>query len=74
VTGLSLVAQYLQARRIVENWHFWILVDVICTFYLFPIQKLYVTTGLYGIFLILAVMGLLEWLKIWRRQSAEIDA
>lgn len=68
VTGLSLVGQYLQARRMVDNWHFWIMVNIVSAFYLFPAQKLYVTTGLYIIFLILAVLGLLEWRKIYRGQ------
>jgi len=72
VTGLSLVGQYLQARRMVENWHFWVMVNIVSTFYLFPMQKLYVTTGLYGIFLILAVMGLVEWRKIWLNQQAAL--
>ncbi|MEI6432433.1 MAG: nicotinamide mononucleotide transporter, partial [bacterium] len=62
----------LQARRMVENWHFWVMVNIVSTFYLFPMQKLYVTTGLYGIFLILAVMGLVEWRKIWLNQQAAL--
>ncbi len=64
--GLSVTAQILQSLRRVESWILWICVDVIALG-LFTWRGLFVTTGLYGIFLILAVMGLFEW---WRRAKA----
>ena len=69
VTCISIGAQYLQARKNYENWILWIVIDIISVFYLFPMQHLYVTTGLYVIFMILAVQGAVEWLGLMKQQE-----
>ena len=58
--GLSVTAQVLQSLRRVESWVLWICVDLIALG-LFTWRGLLVTTGLYGLFLILAIVGLIEW-------------
>jgi len=58
--GLSVTAQVLQSLRRVESWVLWICVDVIALG-LFTWRGLLVTTALYGLFLILAIVGLIEW-------------
>lgn len=58
--GLSVAAQILQSLRRVESWVLWITVDMIAIG-LFAWRGLYVTSGLYSIFLVLAVIGLVEW-------------
>ena len=58
--GLSVAAQFLQSFRRVESWILWIAVDVIAIG-LFAWRGLLVTTALYGLFLVLAVIGLFEW-------------
>lgn len=58
--GLSVSAQILQSLRRVESWVLWICVDVIALG-LFTWRGLFVTTGLYTIFLVLATVGLIEW-------------
>jgi nicotinamide mononucleotide transporter len=50
------------ARRFVENWHFWIIVNLI-SIPLYAMKELYLTAGLYGLFLVLAVAGLIAWRK-----------
>ena len=62
LTAFSLVAQYLMVRKYVENWLFWIAVDII---YIpaFLIQKLPVSSALYVLFLILATTGYFQWRK-----------
>jgi nicotinamide mononucleotide transporter len=62
VAGLSVAAQILQSRRRVESWILWIAVDVLAIG-LFLSRGLNVTAGLYVIFLVLAVAGLVEWKK-----------
>jgi nicotinamide mononucleotide transporter len=61
VTGMSIVAQWLQAKKLFENWWLWIVLDVLSAGYLYPKQHLYVTTALYVVFLLLCVRGLVEW-------------
>jgi nicotinamide mononucleotide transporter len=58
--GLSVAAQSLQSLRRVESWLLWITVDLIAIG-LFAWRDLFVTSGLYAIFLILASIGLFEW-------------
>ena len=58
--GLSIAAQSLQSLRRVESWVLWIAVDVIAIG-LFAWKGLLVTSALYGLFLVLAGVGLFEW-------------
>jgi nicotinamide mononucleotide transporter len=58
--GLSIAAQSLQSLRRVESWVLWIAVDAIAIG-LFAWRELFVTSALYGLFLVLAVVGLVEW-------------
>jgi nicotinamide mononucleotide transporter len=60
LTTTSLVAQWMMTRKILENWIFWIAVDVVYV-PMFISQRLYATALLYAAFLVLAVMGLVEW-------------
>jgi nicotinamide mononucleotide transporter len=62
IAGLSVTAQILQSLRRVESWVLWIAVDVIAI-PLFFSRGLYFTTALYGVFLVLAIAGLIEWLR-----------
>lgn len=60
LSSTSLVAQYLMTKKKLENWLIWIFVDVLYVgMYVF--KDLYVTAGLYAVFLVLAVRGYLDW-------------
>jgi nicotinamide mononucleotide transporter len=65
-TVMSIVAQYLQTKKIFESWIVWILVDIIYAFYLFPKQHLAALSTLYILFLVMAFLGAREWRKIMR--------
>ena len=62
IAGLSVAAQFLQSLRRVECWLLWIAVDVLAVG-LFAWRGLIVTSGLYALFLVLSVIGFLEWRK-----------
>jgi nicotinamide mononucleotide transporter len=59
-TSTSLVAQWMMTRKILENWVVWALVDVVYVG-MFIFKRLYLTAGLYAVFLVLAVMGFIQW-------------
>lgn len=59
-TSFSVVAQFQLAKRWVENWIFWFVIDVACVG-IYYYKGLYFTTGLYAIFLVFAVLGYFEW-------------
>ena len=65
VAMLSIAGQILMTRRFVENWHYWIIVNLI-SIPLYILKDLHLTAGLYGLFLVLAVAGLVEWRKAER--------
>lgn len=67
-TAASLVAQWLMARKKWESWFFWIAVDVIAIG-IYWYKDLYMTSGLYAVFLVLATVGLLAWRKSWREAN-----
>ena len=59
-TVLSLIAQWLLARKVLESWLFWIVVDV-AAIGIYLVKGLYFTSGLYAAFLVLATLGFLQW-------------
>lgn len=59
---LSLVAQWMMTRKILENWVLWIVADIVYV-PMYVYKGLPVTAALYAIFLGLAVLGLRSW---WR--------
>ncbi len=68
VASMSLVANVLLARKVIDNWVLWIIADVMYVG-LFYYKELYIVSGLYVIFLVIATMGFLEWRKEWRLQE-----
>lgn len=66
LAATSVTAQYLLSIRKIENWILWIAVDVVYIG-LYWWKHLYPTSGLYAIFLVLSIAGLVEWLRALRR-------
>jgi nicotinamide mononucleotide transporter len=63
----SLIAQYLLARKVLDNWTIWIAVDILALYVYFS-KGLYLFTGLYAVFLVLASCGLYAWIQAFRQQ------
>lgn len=59
-TTISLLAQWMMTRKLIENWLIWIAVDVVYVG-MFIYKGLYLTAFNYGIYLVLAVMGYIAW-------------
>jgi nicotinamide mononucleotide transporter len=68
VAMLSVAGQILMTRRLIENWYWWIAVNII-SIPLYILKGLYLTAGLYALFLALAIAGLVEWRKVQARQA-----
>ena len=56
----SLIAEWMMARKLLENWIVWVAVDVVYIG-MFIYKALYLTAFLYAVFLALAVMGYVQW-------------
>jgi len=59
-TAVSLVGQFLLGRKFIENWLVWIVVNVVSVG-LFAYKGLWLTVGLYAVFIALSWVGWKEW-------------
>ena len=62
LTSFSVLATLLTAWKLVENWIYWIVIDLISVA-LYTAKGLTLTAGLYGVYVILACLGWREWHK-----------
>lgn len=60
--ALSFVGLWALARKYVEQWLFWILVDAVSC-YLYVIKGIPFKASLYGLYVVIAVMGYFKWKK-----------
>jgi len=67
-TAMSFVAQIMLTRKIIQNWILWIIVDI-CYVPLLIYKGLNLYALLYGILVILAIKGYLDWRKTYREQT-----
>ncbi len=58
--AMSLVANLLLTRKVLENWLVWIAADVLMVG-IYAAKELWLTSGLYVVFTVLAVVGFASW-------------
>lgn len=68
ITVFSLLAQWMLAKKLLENWVVWMGVDVLAVGVYFW-KGLYPTAVLYGIFLLMCVAGYLEWERAMHKET-----
>jgi len=66
LTSGSLAAQWMMSRKYLENWAVWVTLDVAYVA-VFINRGLLLTAFLYGVFLVLAARGHVEWSRSLRR-------
>lgn len=66
---VSLAAQYMMTRKLIENWLVWIALDVVYIG-MFEYKQLHVTAALYAVWLVLAVLGWRSWRESLLTQGA----
>ena len=71
LTAGSLVGQILLSRKKVENWVVWIIVDILYV-WLYLYKDLVLTAILYGVFIVLAAIGLYTWQRD-AKMSAKVN-
>lgn len=72
IAAFSLVGQWLQARKKLENWICWLVVDLFAVG-VFWRKELYWFAVLYGLFCFMAWGGLRAWRRSWRERGAEVS-
>ena len=68
-TALSIVAMWMLARKYVEQWLVWIVVDALSAG-LYIYKELYFTAGLYALYTLIAYFGYKEWIRLMNKQMA----
>ena len=61
-TAMSIVGMWLLARKYLEQWIAWIIVDAVCV-WLYAYKGIYFYSALYGIYTIIAFFGYAKWLR-----------
>lgn len=67
-TVFSVMNTWLIARKVLENWIYWMLIDVATTV-LYIDTGYYATAALFVLSTILSVTGFISWVKLYRQQS-----
>ena len=68
-TVLSIEAQYLMTRKVIEHWLVWMAADVIYI-WLYADRGLYLTSMLYVVFFAMCVAGWRDWQRDMSQQRA----
>ncbi|MDA3953885.1 MAG: nicotinamide riboside transporter PnuC [Bacteroidales bacterium] len=61
-TAASFVATWMLAKKIIEHWIIWVVVDLV-SLSLYIYKGLYPTVILFAVYTILAILGFIEWKK-----------
>ncbi|MEP6884512.1 MAG: nicotinamide riboside transporter PnuC [Gammaproteobacteria bacterium] len=60
VTWSSVFATFLVARKVYENWYWWLVIDSV-SLCLYLNRRLYLTMLLFALYLVLIVIGMRQW-------------
>lgn len=69
VAMISVAAQYLMSVRKLENWWLWIAANVL-SIGLYGAKELWITMTLYGVLLVISLLGLAGWRAARQRAAA----
>ena len=67
----AIVASYMVAKKILENWIYWFVIDFISVF-IFASRGLYFTSALFVAYLVIIYFGYKSWSKIRLNQNESI--
>ena len=67
--AMSFVGLWALARKYIEQWVFWIVVDVISC-YLYIVKGIPFKAALYGLYVLIAVMGYFKWQRMMCEEAA----
>jgi len=68
-TVYSLLATFMVTRRVLENWIYWVVIDLVSIF-LYSSRELYLSSLLYAFFTVLAVFGFITWYREYKSAAS----
>ena len=67
VTVFSVLNTILMARKVLQNWLYWIVIDA-AAIVLYAQTGYYATIVMFTIYLVLALLGYISWMKLYYRE------
>jgi nicotinamide mononucleotide transporter len=61
----SVLTTWMVARKILENWLYWLVIDSVSIF-LYIDRQLYLTALLFAAYVVIVIFGYLQWLRHYR--------
>ncbi|MGI2174270.1 nicotinamide riboside transporter PnuC [Shewanella ulleungensis] len=71
-TCFAVVTTYLVAKKVLENWLYWVVIDVV-SIYLYFQKGLMLTSGLFILYVAMAVAGYMMWRKKYQHAIFKQD-
>jgi len=68
-TWASVVTTWMVARKILENWLYWFVIDSV-SMYLYVSRSLHLTAALFAVYLVIIVFGYRDWRRAWVAERA----
>jgi nicotinamide mononucleotide transporter len=68
-TWAAIWATFLVARKVLENWWYWLVIDI-ASIFIYWVRDLQLTSLLFVVYVILIPFGLISWTRSWREAQA----
>ncbi len=69
ITVFSVLNTWLMARKVLQNWLYWVFIDA-AAIMLYLETGFYATVALFSLYTVLALAGFINWMRLHRLQSA----
>ena len=69
-TALSIIGMWMLARKYVEQWWVWMVVDAVCVG-LYIYKELHFTAALYALYAIVSIFGWMNWKNIMKNYEQD---
>ncbi len=66
----ALLTTWMVAKRVLENWLYWVVVDS-AAIILYLDRELYLTALLMAVYVVLVIIGWFQWLPLYRQQQRQ---
>ena len=63
----AIITTYMVAIKVLENWLYWFVIDSI-SIYIFVSRELFLTAGLFSVYLVIIIFGYISWKKNLREK------
>ena len=68
-TYAAVWATFLVARKVLENWYYWLVIDAVSIF-IYWSRDLQLTSMLFAVYVVMIPFGLFAWRRSWQEQQA----